>query len=58
MESDRELSPKPRKPYVSPQVLQVQRRVDGDNMATGCKISTEASVGLSCLQANCFNIGS
>ena len=32
------LSPKAKKrPWVTPRVLQVQRRTDGDNLAVGCK---------------------
>ena len=55
-------SPQPRvqakKPYVTPRVLQVERRADGDNLAAGCKVSGESAVGLSCLAGQCFNTGS
>jgi hypothetical protein len=35
----------PKKPYVAPRVLKVQRRISGDNLASGCKVGTEFSQG-------------
>ena len=54
-----------KKPYVSPRVLQVQRRVDGDNLAAGCKSIGASAVGgaingNTCDNngATCFDVGS
>ena len=34
--------PEQKKPYQAPRVLQVQRRIDGDNLAVGCKVAGSA----------------
>jgi hypothetical protein len=42
-----------RMPYVTPRLLQVQRRADGDNLAGGCKVNTEFAVGGELNNNNC-----
>ncbi|MDC3378820.1 hypothetical protein OAX78_00875 [Planctomycetota bacterium] len=47
--------------YVTPQVRQVQRRVDGDNLAAGCKINVEGGSGIminACTLQSCKLTGS
>ena len=57
--------PEPKRPYVPPRVLQVQRRISGDNLAAGCKIAGEFAVGgelnantCSSNSGTCFDTGS
>ena len=48
-----------RQPYVKPQVVQVQRRIDGDNLAQSCKIGGQnASFTKTCAGPGCSQNGS
>ena len=51
-----ELQPTKR-PYVTPRVLQVQRRASGDNLAAGCKMMGEFAVGGEVNGNTCQNNG-
>lgn len=51
--------PRARKPYVTPRVVQVQRRDPGDNLAQGCKMdSGPANITRLCLDGGCQFSGS
>ena len=49
-----------KRPWVTPRVVQVQRRTDGDNLTVGCKIATEAAVDGDCTfsASDCQGTGS
>ena len=45
---------------MTPELIRVQQRVPGDNLAGGCKVDTEDAVdGETCdLNSSCFDVGS
>lgn len=50
--------PQRKQPYVKPRVVQVERRIDGDSLADGCKGATSSGANGVCLQTSCNQIGS